>query len=473
MLATIDIPPLNSCTYKQREREVGRAVECIAKTSCQDSLNREGAQALLNGCQPDDNNLVSIPCSFDMGWQKRGKGHNSRTGHAAAMSLATGKVLDYVTKNKACRSCESAKRAGRQPKQHDCRKNHSGSSKAMEASAAVELFTNVAKSNVKISTYAGDDDSTTELHLKQKVPYRVEKWSDTVHIKRSLTTRLYNLSQRSKFPNCSTLSQKVINYLVKCFTYCIAQNKGNHTKMKTGMQNIVPHAFGDHRGCDESWCGSKKDPENYNHEDLPYGKDLHRDNLKSALISLFGDYSTDTVIQKLVPAANSQRDESLNSVVGSKNPKIRYYGGSESNDFRVSCGISQINLGYAYIPHTLEALNIDPGFFCKEFNRTMERKTTMDKNRKSAVTFKRRRSHLSKQNISDTSKKEAKEGTMYQSNIGLNLTPETTTELHVNTVSELCSATTNKQQEEYEKAVPNYIQRPSMKKEKYDESIFL
>ena len=112
MLATIDIPPLNSCTYKQREREVGRAVECIAETSCQDSLNRERAQALLNGCQPDDNNLVSIPCSFDMGWQKRGKGHNSRTGHAAAMSLATGKVLDYVTKNKACRFCESAKRAG-------------------------------------------------------------------------------------------------------------------------------------------------------------------------------------------------------------------------------------------------------------------------------------------------------------------------------------------------------------------------
>lgn len=258
---------------------------------------------------------------------------------------------------------------------------------------------------------------------------------------------------------------------MKCFTYCIAQNKGNHTKMKTGMQNIVPHAFGDHHGCDESWCGSKKDPENYNHKDLPYGKDLHGDNLKSALTSLFGEYSTDTVIRKLVPAANSQRNESLNSVVGSKNPKIRYYGGSESNDFRVSCGISQINLGYAYIPHTLEALNIDPGFFCKEFNGIMERKTTMDKNRKSAVTFKRRRSQLNKQNISDTSKKEAKEGTMYQSNIGLNLTLETTTD----TLSELCSVNTKiakNQQEEYEKIVSNYIQRPSIKKEKYDDSIF-
>ena len=368
MLATIDIPPLNSSTYKQREREAGRAVECIARTSCQDSLKRERAQALLNGVSLMITILISIPCSFDMGRQKRGKGHNSRTGHAAAMSLATGKVLDYVAKNKACRSCEAAKRAGRQPKQHDCRKNHSGSSKAMEASAAAELFTNVTKSKVKFSTCAGDDDSTTELHLylKQKVPYGAEKWSNTVDIKRSLTTLLYNLSQQSKFANCSIMSQKVINYLVKCFTYCIAQNKGNHPKMKTGMQNIVPHAFGEHHGCDESWCGSKKDPENYNHKDLPYGKDLHGDNLNSALTSLFGEYSIDTVIRKLVFAAYSQRNESRNSVVGSKNPKIRYYGGSDSNDFRVSCGISQINLGYAYVPHTLEALNIDPRFFCNE-----------------------------------------------------------------------------------------------------------
>ena len=66
---------------------------------------------------------------------------------------------------------------------------------------------------------------------------------------------------------------------------------------------------------------------------------------------------------------------------------------------------------------------------------------------------------------------------MYQSNIGLNLTPETTTELNSLelTVSELCSVNTmiaKNQQEEYEKIVPNYIQRPSIKKEKYDDSIF-
>lgn len=80
-----------------------------------------------------------------------------------------------------CCSRDEAKKAGKQPNHHE---NHSGSSKSMESLAAVELFNEVTKSNVKFSIYTGDDDSMTESHLKQKVPYGVEKWSDTVHIKK-------------------------------------------------------------------------------------------------------------------------------------------------------------------------------------------------------------------------------------------------------------------------------------------------
>jgi len=42
-----------------------------------------------------------------------------------------------------CQSCDGAKKAGKQPKDHDCRKNHSGSSKSMEPLAADELFNKV------------------------------------------------------------------------------------------------------------------------------------------------------------------------------------------------------------------------------------------------------------------------------------------------------------------------------------------
>ena len=103
-----------------------------------------------------------------MGWQKRGKGHNSLTGQAAVMSLTTGEVLDYTTRVKFCRFCDHAKRNNAPVKAHDCRKNHTDSSKAMEPSAAVELFNNGPKHNVKYSTYTGDDDSTTEAHIREK-----------------------------------------------------------------------------------------------------------------------------------------------------------------------------------------------------------------------------------------------------------------------------------------------------------------
>ena len=66
---------------------------------------------------------------------------------------------------------------------------------------------------------------------------------------------------------------------------------------------------------------------------------------------------------------NSQRNEALNIVIGLKNPKIRFYGGSESNDFRVACGVAQTNLRYSHVSRTLEALNIEPGNFCVKFGK--------------------------------------------------------------------------------------------------------
>ena len=40
--------------------------------------------------------------------------------------------------------------------------------------------------------------SITEAHIRQKVAYGVEKFNDIIHMKRSLTTRLYNHSQSLK-----------------------------------------------------------------------------------------------------------------------------------------------------------------------------------------------------------------------------------------------------------------------------------
>ena len=188
-------------------------------------------------------------------------------------------------------------KAGKKANAHDCRLNHSASAKAMEPQAAVDLFTRSLKSNIKLSVYAGDDDSATAAHIKQKVPYPVEKWTDSVHAKRSLPTRLYNLAQRGKFSNSSVLSQRVVSYLVKCFSYWITQNKENPSALQKELKRIVPHAFGDHECCNKSWCRAKQDPLSYKHSDFPYGKDLFGDQLRKSIQAIFDEYCTDLVVK--------------------------------------------------------------------------------------------------------------------------------------------------------------------------------
>lgn len=461
LLSTMNIPTMNRVTFKNREREIGNALEKTAKKSCKDSLLDERNSLVEQGETEDSEGCINMKCSFDMGWQKRGKGHNSSTGQGAVMSLSSGKIMDYTTRTKTCRFCTYAKKHDKIAKKHDCRKNHFSSSKAMEPEAAVHLFNDSLKYKAKFSVYTGDEDSTTAAHLREKVPYSVEKWTDTVHAKRSLTTRLMNLSQRSKFTNSSVLSQKVINYLVKCFSYSVSQNKGNPEKLKQSLSSIVPHAFGKHNLCSELWCRANND--NYKHSDLPYGKDLHGKDLEIALQRIFDEYCTDLVIKKLSPAANSQRNESLNSVIGSKTPKIRFYGGSESNDFRVACGVSQVNLGYQYINQTLESLNIEPGKHCEIHNKKMDAKTTKEKERKSTLDVKRRRSQLQKNKVNLDIRKQSREGATYRSNIGLNLDISKSSEITAsfylanNTIS-------NEQLKKIETLIPPYIVRPVSQK---------
>ena len=163
----MNAPTINSVTFKLREREVGKAVEGVAKSSWQDYLVIEKQEALQNSVQVDDNNLVPISCSYDMNWQKRCKGHNSRTGQGAVMGLSSVKVLNYTTRTQSCRFCDGAQAMGKQPKAHNCRKNHEASSKAIEPAVAVELFNSLRAPDQSVkSVYTGDDDSSSGLWSK-------------------------------------------------------------------------------------------------------------------------------------------------------------------------------------------------------------------------------------------------------------------------------------------------------------------
>lgn len=272
---------------------------------------------------------------------------------------------------------------------------------------------------------------------------------------------------RSETPNSSS----------KCDTekgICTPGDISNHLNRRNASGR-----FGEKKAKDLSalragysaWCGFKENPETYKHSSLPYGKDLVGNNLKSALTTIFNDYSTDVVADKLAPALNSQRNEALNSVVGSKNPKIRFYGVSESNDFRVAYGVAQINLRYEYVNFTLEELNIEPGNFCVIHNQIMTDKVQKDKIRKCNTNFKRRRSQLHSQNCSQTARKESKEGKTYETGIAINLEP-TSLAINFSSIPAEIQATVQAMSQEIENSVPKFTPRPFSKYLNYDRETF-
>ena len=157
---------------------------------------------------------------------------------------------------------------------------------------------------------------------------------------------------------------------------------GDPESLKQGLKNIIPRVFGEHTCCNVSRCGFKKNPVAYKHTYLPNGKDLFEDSLKKALSDILDEYSSDIVVNKLTPCANSQRNESLNSTISSKNPNTRFYEGSESNDIRVAWGVAQTIIGYNYIGKTLEILNFKPGSIYQRHAKAMDKKVFMTNNEK-------------------------------------------------------------------------------------------
>ena len=105
---------------------------------------------------------------------ERGRTYDSSSGMGSAIGVTTRKVLSYATHNTICRVCQEAQKQNKDPGLHDCRRNHQGSLKSMEANIAVQLFKHAVASGVLYSTYIGDNDSTTENHLKTLVCYEIE-----------------------------------------------------------------------------------------------------------------------------------------------------------------------------------------------------------------------------------------------------------------------------------------------------------
>jgi len=127
---------------------------------------------------------IGLVASFDTGWQKRSSGntYDSLSGHAAFYGQRTGLMIALKIMSKKCTTCDrAAKFESEVVPEHNCPKNHEGSSKSMEPLAAVELLKSIYDhGNCYISTIVSDDDSTTAANCKHSHQARIDAGDMTV-----------------------------------------------------------------------------------------------------------------------------------------------------------------------------------------------------------------------------------------------------------------------------------------------------
>ena len=135
-------------------------------------------------------------------------------------------------------------------------------------------------------------------------------------------------------------------------------------------------------------------------------------------------YSSDIVINKLVENASCQSNECLHSPVGSKVPKIRFYGGSESADQRIAAAVAQTNLGKQYLVDTLHCADIEPGQITEQKIAMIDYERDAGQKRKSSVEFKKQRRLNYLKRKSRNKSASNREGISYKSGITLTLDPD-------------------------------------------------
>ncbi|XP_043289283.1 uncharacterized protein [Venturia canescens] len=425
ILSAADLPIFHPSTYKRYERKVGVAIESLAKTSCLENIKIEKEltiekEGLKNASDWTQNSIVELTISYDAGWQKRGSGrcYNSTTGHGTAIGFYSGKVLGYATRNKRCTVCEYAERYEENnnvmtetKNKHDCRRNFEGSSKAMEADMAREIFIDnpdFIEASVRLGTLIGDDDSSTIATLRREAGYDIKKLSDKNHAVSKLSKCLYAVQ----------LPTNLVKYFKYCFSCVLVKNKNNTSATKAGLLNIVPHAFDSHEECGD-WCTYTKDPINYRHKLLPGGKGLTGDTRRQKLQTIFQTFANNA--EKLSPCSSSQANESMNRTIVSTAPKHLHYGGSSSNDIRVAAAIVHKNIGNTSIVDVTNKLKTPLSESSLRYRVKLDEMAQERKRKAETLEFKKRRRQLSDRSSRKRSKTSTKEGICYQSGCGFDL----------------------------------------------------
>lgn len=102
-----------------------------------------------------------------MGWNQRGNSYNSPSGHGFLIGKLSRKPICYKIMSKLCGFCTAWSKKKEtnddDPPDHDCLKNHTGSSSSMEPQACLDMVVQLYdRTNITTDMIFADDDASTQ-----------------------------------------------------------------------------------------------------------------------------------------------------------------------------------------------------------------------------------------------------------------------------------------------------------------------
>jgi hypothetical protein len=434
VLGSMDIPCMVHRTFDKNAKYFGNASVKLAVETLESNAKLEGKLAEQHGAILDGLNRIPITVSFDGNWAKRSYRHsyNSLLGGGWMFGFYSQQPVAHFVLNKYCAVCVLN---GKHSKDHECSKNWNKSAKSMEAEIAVKCSLLLAKIGFRIMTIIGDEDATVLSQMKTKLPddlpgtgtslCDVIKLSDTNHIKKILTKDLREIWTNKWKSN--GLTENGINHLVYNFGYALKGNKNDPERLGEAINNIVPHAFGDHKNCHKiekgDWCKANNSDYVPN---LPGGKylgynmkEVQKHELFENLQIIMRKFTTSTMLQKLAPCASSQQNESIHGMVGALASKRLFFGRSHQWRYRNSMAGLSKSLGPSYGLQIFDRLNISHGINMKIHSAKLKVRAAYHQLHKKKSEVKIRRNKLKTLRKQSGKNQEAKEGIQYESGCGI------------------------------------------------------
>lgn len=383
ILAALDLPMMTEPVYQKRHNTVSDTWDKALIKSMNEAAEEEKKIALENGSVNKDG-IPIIDVVVDGCWSKRSykKNYSALSGAAAIIGRQTKKILFLGIKNKYCCICAQDLHKNRNPRVHQCFKNFTGSSTAMESTIIVEGFKlSLEMYGLIYGRLISDGDSSTYAKILEARPYpqfTVEKVECRNHLLRNLCNKIDSLISDTKYPIRfrKLITKKRIMTIRAAIRKC---SKKYHDSSENidfcthqlfeDIQAVHLHAFNNHTKCKSYFCNSPQSEEN-----------IPLDFFTSALWQRICYYINSIAghSRSLVHDVDSNVVESFHSIVA------KFVGGKRVNyssrrGYQTRCSASAINFNTKRKPLTILHKTIT-GESPKGKMKTLDRKYNLKRN---------------------------------------------------------------------------------------------